>query len=250
MKVIHIALREFKSIFSTTMGWLVLCGFLFVTGVFWVIMLEGYVVQSTDYILNPYMASQLNLTDHLLLPFFGNLVVIILMIVPAISMRLFSEEYKQHSFELLLTSPVTMAEVVCGKFLGTMAFWGVMFLCTLYAPFSLTLLGTPDIGVFLGGYLALTLMAMALTSMGMYFSSLTENQVVALVCTFSAALVIYIAAWVGDDPSHWVRDVALATHLDSLMQGAVRLSDMVYFLGFSVFFLFATQQRLESFRWN
>lgn len=250
MKVIWIAHRELRSIFNTAVGWLVLTAFLLITGVFWVIMVDTYVTQSNDLVHNPYMAQQMNLTDFLLLPFFGNCTIIILMVTPALSMRLFAEEFKQHTMELLFTSPVSTLEIVLGKFLGAVGYLAVLLLCTVHYPISLWMYGEPEPGVLLGGYTGLLLLGSSIVAMGMLFSSFTSNQIVASVLTFGAALTLYILAFNEMDPDSLLNQLSLSSHVVDLLRGALRLSDLTYFAGFIAFFLFATHQRLESFRWR
>lgn len=250
MTLFAIAGRELRSIFNTAVGWLVLAGFLAMTGVFWSSMVSFYVMQSADLLANPHAAVQMSLTDHLLAPFFGNLAVVLLMVTPALSMRLFSEEMKQRTLELLLTAPVSTWEIVGGKFLGAMGFVGAMLLGTLTAPLTLWIWGTPDLGALAGGYLSLVLLSAAVMSMGLLFSALTQNQIVAVVLTFSAALAIWILSWVSEDPTSLVAQLSMANHLQDLATGALRVSDLAYFAGFIGFFLFATQQRVESTRWS
>jgi len=250
MNVLHIAWRELRSIFHTPVGWLVLGGYLFVTGVFWVYMVENYVLQSQDLVYNPYAASQLTLEDYLLEPFFGNCAVVLLMILPGVSMRLFSEEFRQHTMELLLTSPVSTAEIVLGKFFGALGFVGVLLLTSLHYPIALLQWGTPEPGVLLGGYLGLLLMSGALLAMGMLFSSLTSNQIVAMVLAFAASLSLFVLDWGAESPDDWNHKLALAPHLSDMLQGALKVSDIAYFVLFGAFCLFATHQRLESYRWS
>ena len=245
-----IAHRELRSIFHTAIGWLVLTAFLLITGVFWVILVDTYVTQSNDLVHNPYMAQQMNLTDFLLLPFFGNCTVIVLMVSPALSMRLFSEEFKQHTMELLLTSPISTAEIVLGKSLGAVGYLIVFLLCTLHYPITLLVWGEPELGVLIGGYSALLLLGSSIIAMGMLFSSWTENQIVASVLTFGVALTLYILAFDEMDPDALLNKVSLSTHVVDLLRGALRLSDLAYFAGLIGVFLFATHQRLESFRWR
>ena len=249
MSVLWIAKRELSSIFSTAVGWLVLTAFLLIAGVFWVILVDSYVTQSADLVYNPYAAANLNLTDFLLLPFFGNCTVIVLMLAPALSMRLFSEEFKQHTMELLLTSPISTAEIVLGKFLGAVGYLLVMLICTAHFPISLMLYGDPEPGIFLGGYLGLLLLGSAIISMGMLFSAYTSNQIVASVLTFGCALSLYILSFNETDPTSVLNALSLSSHVIDVLRGALRLSDLVYFGGFISFFLFATHQRLESTRW-
>ena len=166
MAIFTIAGRELRGIFNTAVGWLVLAGFLLVCGFFWASMVSFYVIQSTDLVANPYAGSQMSLNDHLLAPFFGNTSVVLLMVCPALSMRLFAEERKQGTLELLLTSPVRTVEIVLGKYLGAMAFVVVMLLCTAYVPLTLwTASAQADFGVLAGGYTVLLLVSGAVVAM-------------------------------------------------------------------------------------
>jgi len=250
MNVLHIAWRELRAIFHTSVGWLVLAGWLFVTGVFWVFMVQSYVLQSQDVVFNPYAAAQLTVEDYLIEPFFGNCTIVLLMLLPGVSMRLFAEEYRQHTFELLLSSPVSTAEIVLGKYLGALGYVVVLLLATVHYPLALLQWTTPEAGVLAGGYLGLLLMSSALLAMGMLFSSLTSNQIVAMVLAFAASLTLFVLDWGAATPDDWSAKVALMPHLTDMLQGALKVSDITYFVCFALFFLFATHQRLESHRWS
>jgi len=250
VSVLHIAMREARAIFTTPVGWLVLCGWLLVTGIFWVASVGMYVAESQNVVFNPYGAALLNLQDHLVMPFYGNTTVVLVFVVPAVSMRLFSEEFKQRTMELLLTSPVSTLEIVLGKYLGALAFVLVALACTLHFPLTLEYWGEPDLGAIAGGYLALFSMSAALLAVGLLASSFTSNQIVALVVAFAASLALYVGGWLADGPDHWIARLGLLSHLEDMLRGAVRLSDLVYFAGIVGVSLFATWQRLESFRWR
>lgn len=250
MSVLTIAHRELRALFSTTVGWMVLCGFLLLSGMFWLAMVMNYVTESQNVVFNPYGAALLNLREHLLMPFFGNCTVLLVFVVPALTMRSFSEEYRQRTIELLLTSPVSTAEIVLGKYLGALGFVLVMLLCTAHFPISLSFWADPDPGAVAGGYLALLLMSAALLAVGILASSFTNNQLVALMMAFAASLGLYVGHWMAGDPDGWIAQLALVPHLESVLQGAVRLSDLAYFAGVVLVALFATYQRMESFRWR
>jgi ABC-2 type transport system permease protein len=250
MTVLAIAQRELQAIFATSVGWLVLTGFLLVTGVFWLAGFQYYVSASMDLVFNPYTSTNMNFNDHLLSPFFGNTTVILVMVCPALSMRVFAEEYRQHTMELLYTSPVTSGQIVLGKFLGTMAFVSVLCLCTLHLPLSLYAWGSPDLAAVASGYLGLLLLSAALVSMGLLFSSMTDNQLVAMVLTFTTSLALWIMPWVRSEPDDPIALISFLPHLRELISGAVRVSDLTYFAGFIFLFLFATHQRVESHRWS
>ena len=248
--MLTIAGRELSAIFNTAIGWMVMAGFLLITGVFWASAMDFYAMQSQDLVSNPYAGATMNLTDHLLSPFFGNTAVILLMLSPALSMRLFSEELKQRSMELLFTSPVTTLEIVLGKFLGAVGFVALMLVGTLYVPFTATTWASPDMGALIGGYLCLLLVSSSVLAVGMFFSATTKNQIVALVLGFSAALTLWILSWVSQDPDSIFAQLSLINHIEGFLRGAVELSDIVYFVSFIGFCLLATHQRVESWRWS
>jgi ABC-2 type transport system permease protein len=255
MVVLHVAARELRATFHTAVGWLVLAGFLLVTGFFWASMVSFYVIQSTDVLANPYAGAQMNLTDYLLGPFFGNTAVVLLMICPALAMRLFAEETRQRTMELLLTSPVSTAEVVVGKLLGAVAFVAIMLLCTAHFPLTLWMFGEPDWGVVGGGYLVLLLVSASVISIGMLFSAMTSNQIVALVLAFATSLALWILPWAGGQGTDSLmatlaEHLALGSHIDEMLKGAIRVSDLAYFALFIGFFTFATHQRVEGYRWS
>lgn len=253
MSVFHIAWRELASILNTAVGWLVLAGFLVVAGFFWSSMVSFYVTQSTDLLTNPYAGAQMNLSDHLLAPYFGNVAVVLLMICPAISMRLFSEEVRQRTMELLLTAPVSTASIVAGKLLGALAFVVLMLASTLHLPLTLMVWGSPDVGVLIGGYASLLLVAATILAMGMMFSAMTANQVVAVVLTFGSALVLWVLGWAasGDGAlAEVLTGLGLLDHVQGFLTGAVKLSDLVYFAAMIGFFSLATHQRVEGYRWR
>lgn len=250
MNVLTIAVRELRSMFATPVGWLVLCAWLLLTGLFWVLHVTTYVMQGQEMAFDPYGGSQLNLSDGLFVPFFGNCAIILIIVAPALSMRVFAEEVKQRTLELLMTSPVSTFEIVAGKYLGLLSMVGVLLLATVQFPLMLLSWGSPDPGVLLGCYLGLLLFGSGMVSLGMLLSSLTSNQVVALVLTVLAGLGLWIVSWGSSDPNDWFAQVSLTTHLSELMRGAVKVSDVAYYLGFTWFFVFATLQRMESFRWK
>ena len=250
MATLYIAWRELRSIFNTAIGWMVLCGFLLVNGVFWEIYLTNYVAQKAQLVFDPYGATSMGLTDYLIVPWFGNCAVILLFMAPSLSMRLFAEEFKQRTMELLFTSPAATIEIVMGKYLGAMSFVAIMLLCTVHVPASLYYWGEPEFGAVAGSYLGIFLMSALLIAIGMFCSAMTTNQIVALSMSFAGSLVLYVAGWAGQDPDSVLAHIGLASHLEGMFSGAVKLSDLVYFGAGICLFIFATHQRLESHRWS
>jgi len=255
MKGIYaIARRELDSYFATPVGWLCLCGFIAITGFFFALMVTDYTLQSTQQAMNPYMADQLNVNEYLLPAFFGNWAVILLFLCPAISMRIFSEDYKQRSFELLLSSPVSSTEIVLGKYLGAVGFLAVVFFGTSHYVAILFWLGNPDPGVVAASYATMFLLAASFIAVGLLASALTKNQIVAFVSTFVLLLMLWVLSWAQtlSDGTFGtiISSLSMLSHLEQLTKGLLHLKDGAYFLTFIGFFLFATQQRVETLRWQ
>jgi ABC-2 type transport system permease protein len=229
---------------------LVLCGFLMISGLMWYFVFFNYVDQGAQLVFNPYGASQLKIADYLLQPFYGNVSVVLLMIAPAISMRLFAEEYKSRTIELLYTSPVSTLEIVLGKYLGAMGFVSVLLLCTLYMPISLMMVAEPDLGLIASCYLGLLCLSGSIIAMGTLFSAITKNQIVALVLTFALGLGLFLTGMWSQDPDAPSVMLSIITHLEGMLRGEPKASDFTYFAGFIGFFLFVTHQRIEAVRWT
>lgn len=184
---------------------------------------------------------------------------IFLFFVPAITMRIWAEEKRHNTLELLLTWPVSDLEVVCGKFLAAFTFLAVAILLSLTIPITIMLLGKPDLGPIAGGYLGALLMGAAYLSIGLWISSLTENQIVAFILAVVGTFILFI---IGNPfvtmaiPSKWGVVISLCTylglgnHFDSIGRGVIDSRDIVYYLSVIAFFLFLNIRSLESRKWE
>jgi ABC-2 type transport system permease protein len=250
MNVLHVARRELASSFTTVVGWMVLCVWLVVTGLSWVFMLSIYMESSQNLVFDAYAASRLRLADALFAPFFGNCAVMLVFLMPILSMRTFSEEMSRRTLELLLTSPISTTEIVFGKYLGLLGLVGVLLGSTLQFPLGLAYWADLDLGALAAAYLGLFLLSATLGALGMLASSFTSNQIVAAGTAFAAALGLVLVEWGAETPDDALAQLAITTHLGAMLQGSVKLSDLTYYVAFSGFCLFATHQRMESFRWR
>lgn len=244
-----IARREVRALLSTATGWLVIAGFLFLTGAFWLALVDNYLARSGDLAYDPYSDVRLHLVDHLLAPFFGNVSILLLVVCPAITMRLFADELRLGTLDLLATSPVSAWQVALGKLGGAWAFVLLLLGCTLWMPLALTPYASLDVGAVVGGYLSLVLLGAALTAIGTLASALTDQALVALVLSFAVTLVLWIVGWLNPDPTSFVSQISLATHVTDMARGAVRLSDVAYFTLLSGWCVLALQQRVASWRY-
>jgi ABC-2 type transport system permease protein len=251
--VIAIARREVEAYFGGPLGWIVLSAWVIVSGVFFVLMLIGYLEASAQS-FSPYGGGDVNLNEYIVQPFFGNMGVIAMLAMPAVTMRLLAEDRAKRSLELLLTSPISSLQIVLGKFLGGLGFCGVLMLGMSSVPLVLYQLGEPDSGIFLANVGSFTLLMATYVAVGLFCSALTENQIVAAVVAFGINIVVWIVGWAGQSADGAIKTVleylSMLTHLENLGKGLVHAEDLVYFVSFIVFFLFATTQRVEALRWR
>jgi ABC-2 type transport system permease protein len=182
-------------------------------------------------------------------PFFTFHPWLYLVLIPALAMRLWAEERKSGTIELLLTLPISMTEAVVGKFLASWAFAGIALALT--APFWITVnyLGHPDNGVILASYIASFLMAGAFLAIGACLSALTKNQVIAFVVTAAVCFLFtvsgsqivlgFIKSWAPESVLGTVAGFSFLTHFNAIIRGVIDLRDAVFFLSVIVFFLYA-----------
>jgi len=200
------------------------------------------------------MGMALNINEMVIEPSFQNMAVILLLMIPIITMRSFSEEKKSKTFRLLLSSPVQLKEIVLGKFFACMIVVGLMILLSSYSIIFLFFIGEPDIGPVLTGYLGVLLMAGCYVSVGVFASSLTENQIVAAVITFGFSLFMWVIGWGAQSANSSTGQVleylSIIEHMDRFLKGMVGTSDITYYLSFIIFGLFLCHRTLDSNRWR
>ena len=231
---LNIAERELRLYFVSPIAYAILAAFLVVNG-----FLFALILFSTR------EASLRNV--------FANMSVVFLFLSPALTMRLLSEEQRSGTIELLMSAPVRDAEVVLGKFLGGLGFLVVMLGITLYYPLLLSILGSPDPGPILTGYLGMLLMATAFMSIGLLASSFTQNQIVAAAVSLMALLLLWIlgaaSSFLGPEVGGVFGYLGLVGHLDSFQRGVIDLRDVAYFVSLAIICLFTTVRSLEARRW-
>lgn len=252
--VLAIARRELDQYFATPMGWIFLCGFVFVTGGYFTAVTSWYGKQALEAAFSPYGGGGVDIHDTIVPELFGFMTTILMLLVPAIAMRLFSEDRRQRSFELLLSSPITSTQIVLGKYLGALGFVAVLLASTVHYVIILDWLSTPDWGVVLSNYLSLLLVCGVFLAVGMLMSTVTENQIVAFGLGFGLVLILWILSILQAlTDASWATAlsyVSFLPHNEQLSKGVLHVEDVVYFVTFIGFFLFATHQRVEAYRWQ
>jgi ABC-2 type transport system permease protein len=254
--VLTIAGREIRSYFVSPIAYVVLTGFLLLGGWFFFNLLARFNLLLTIYSAqqNPQVLERLNLNEFVIAPLLHNLSVVLVILVPVITMRSLAEEKKTGTYELLLTSPLRISEIVIGKFLGSLVFVTLMVGLTAVYPLILRAYGNPETGVILGGYLGLWLLATSFVAVGVLTSSFTENQIIAAVSCLVALLLLYIIAWPAENAGETVgallRYVSLTEHFGQMVKGIIDSKDLVYFATVIGLALFLTHRSVESIRWR
>jgi len=251
-----IAGKELRSYFVSPIAYVVLTGFLLLGGWFFFNLLArfNFLLSMYSSFRNPEAMSHLNLNDFVIAPLLHNLSVVLVILVPVITMRSFAEEKRSGTYELLMTSPLSITAIVLGKFLGAFVFALIMVLLTGIYPLILMLYGNPEIGIIASGYLGLLLIATAFLSVGLLTSSFTDNQIIAAVSCLVTLLLLYIISWPADTSGAVLgavlRYLSLTEHFGEMVKGIIDTRDLVYFASVIVLSLFLTHRSVESIRWR
>ena len=254
--VLTIAGREVRSYFSSPVAYVLLAVFLALAGYFFYALLLAFnqSLQIYSMMRNPEMLSRFNLNEMVIRPLLHNMSVLLIFIIPAITMRMFPEEKRGGTYELLLTSPVSVGEIVLGKFLGGLVLVLIMVALSGFFGVLLMMYGNPELPMMLAGYLGLLLMALVFLAIGTLISSFTDNVVIAYVGALFALLVLYTIGWLGETiQGVWqgvVRYVSITDHFQELTKGIIDTRDLVYFGIVLVVTLFLTHRSVESVRWR
>lgn len=250
----NIAKKEIKTYFTSPIAYVVIAVFLVLVGFFFSSALSWFNSQAIQMAQNPNYAQQMNINQMVYTPLFHNMSIILLLMLPLLTMRLFSEEKKTGTDELLFTCPVSVGQIILGKYLAALSVLAAMLgLTALLSVFSFAF-GNPELPQILNGYLGLLLMGAAFIAAGVFFSSLTENQIVSAILTFGALLLFWILNWAAYSASGMWKDVlnylSIFQHFDDMTRGILDTKDVVYYASFTFFGLFLTHSVIQSRRWR
>jgi len=251
--VLSIFKRDFNAYFQSPIAYVVIALFLLISGVFFYLLLSSFMQYSYAAMMQQ-QGIPVNVNLMLIRPFFLNLSIIILFMIPIITMRAFSEDKKNGTFELLLTAPLSNWQIVLGKFLATYLFYLIMTGLTFLYMIFLFLWGNPEILPVLIAYLGVWLLGAALIAAGNFISSLTENQIVAAVGTFTLTMVLWIvgfsADFAGKVLGNFLQYFSIIDHFDDFSKGVFDSSHCVFYLSLMILMLFMTHQSVESSKWR
>ncbi|HLV87615.1 MAG TPA: ABC transporter permease [Candidatus Sulfotelmatobacter sp.] len=245
--------KELGSYFVSPVAYVLLLLFGLIFGYFFWTAIEFYVVEGVEMQMRGQMFP-MNVNEQIIRPLLSNTSVIGLFMIPLITMRLFAEEKRTGTIELLATSPVRDFEIITGKWLAAVIMYGSLLLFTALNFAFLFRYGNPDWKPLLVGYLGVLLQAGALLAIGTFISTLTRNQIIAGAATFAVCLLLYVSGWVSSfESATWAKVLAyisVATHTESFMRGVIDSKDAIFYLTVIFLGLFLTARSLESLRWR
>jgi ABC-2 type transport system permease protein len=251
-----IAGREIAAYFVQPIAYVVMTVFILLGGWFFFALLRRFDLVQQMYMAmqNPSAMQRMNLNQMVIEPLLHNMAIVLVILVPAITMRAFAEEKRAGTYELLLTAPVRTSQVVAGKFIAAAVLILVMVALAGIFPLILVLFGNPEIGVMASGYMGLAFLGLAFVAVGLFTSSVTQNQIIAAISCFGALLLLYVISWPaetgGGSFSQLLRYLSLPEHFATMVRGLISTKDIIYFLSVIAVALFLTQRSVESVRWR
>jgi len=257
-KSLAIFKREMRSYFVSPVAYVVLAVFLGLAGYFFYSQLATFIryslISMQQAMAYRMSIPPMNVNEWVIRPFFYNLSIITLFLIPMITMKLVAEEKKTGTIELLLTSPVTDFQFAFGKFLAGFTLYAIMIGSTVLHFIVLFKYGQPDIGPVISGYLGLLLSGAALLALGLLISSFTENQIVAAAVSFGLFLILWIISWAADFAGPGLGGVlsylSIITHFEDFSKGVVDSKDVIFYLSFALGGLILTVKSVEARKWR
>jgi ABC-2 type transport system permease protein len=254
MRWLPVFKKEMRLYFGSPVAYVVFTFFLLISGWFFSQIFLYYSDISMRSFMQPGMGQNLNITENVMRPLFTNMSVILLFFIPMLTMRLFAEEKRSGTIELLLTYPVRDGEVLAGKFLAAEALFAILLALTLLYPALIASFTRVEWGPILTGYLGLLLTGGAFLAVGLLISSLTENQIVAGFGTFGVLLAFWVIGWGAEFAGGNFRSVlqylSMTEHMDTFSRGVIDTKDLVYYATAIALALFLTLRSLDSKRWR
>jgi ABC-2 type transport system permease protein len=254
MRWLPVFKKEMRLYFGSPVAYVVFTFFLLISGWFFSQIFLFYSDASMRSLMQPQFGQNLNVVDNVMRPLFTNMSVVLLFFIPMLTMRLFAEERKAGTIELLLTYPVRDGEVLAGKYLAALALYLILLALTLLYPGLVASFTRLEWGPIMTGYLGLVLTGAVFLGVGVLISSLTENQIVAGFGTFGVLLGFWVVGWGAESAGGNLRSVlqylAIGDHLEPFTRGIIDTKDLVYYLTGVALALFLTLRSLESKRWK
>jgi ABC-2 type transport system permease protein len=241
-----IASKELRSYLTSPMAYIVVCIFLLLSGLFFVLYLTNTDFNDTSLqgFIDPLSVFGVQTGGNVLL----------LLFAVVLTMRTLAEEKKLGTWELLLTSPVKDSDVILGKFIGSMGILIIMLVLTLFYPLLLVIFGDPDMGPIWTSYLGLFLLGTTALSVGIFASSLTSNQIVAAVVSGAILFGLWVIGIIAGNAPQALQQVlsyiSLSYHSAGFEVGIIDTRDVIYYLSITALFIYFSIRSLEASRWS
>lgn len=250
-----IVAKELRSYFVSPIVYVVGAVFLLIFGVLAYLAVVNAGNQAVRMMQLQGALAQLNLNDLVFRPTFYSMAVVLLLVLPILTMRLFAEERKLRTFELLMTSPIGINEIVVAKFLSVYLIFLGLLVLTGIVPLILAAYSSFDWYPVLTGYLGLALLGALFLATGVFSSALTENQIVAAFLSFGFLILVWLlgalGSVLGDTPvGNTIAYLSFIEHYDRMVRGLVDTRDLVYYFSGMVLMLFLSHRVVESQRWK
>ena len=241
--IFTIACKELKTLFASSLAWTLLALVQLVLG--WVFMgrLDAFLEIQSQLVQ---IANPPGVTEIIVAPIFAMAAAVLLMATPLLTMRLIAEERRNHTMTLLTSAPISMTDIVLGKFLGLMIFFCGVILLVMVLSLSLLMGGTLDVGLLLSNAVGLLLICACFVALGLYISSLTAQPAVAAAGTLGVLLGLWVMDIAADDGGSIMRTLSLLKHYESFNRGLIDTFDLAYFSLFIITFLVLAIRRLDG----
>jgi ABC-2 type transport system permease protein len=244
--IFTIAIRELKNLFLSPLAWAIMAVLQLILAYLFLSQLDTFML------LQPRLAGiegAPGVTDIVVAPLLQTSGFLMLLVAPAITMRVFSDERRNRTLSLLLSAPVSMTDIVLGKFLGVTLFFLLLLALLAAMPLALYAGTTLDAGKLAAGLLGLALLLAAIAAIGVFMSSLTEQPVVAAISTLGLLMMLWIIDWSGDSGegmTDLLPYLSLKTHFESFLKGLFSTTDVAYYLLLIATFLILGIRRLDQ----
>lgn len=246
--------KELYAMFMSPIFYAVAFFFLLIAGVFFTYILRQIIMVSYQLAQNPEIAGSVSVTGLFLRSFLWNISVVMLFIAPLLTMRLYAEELKSGTIELLYTYPVTDLATVAAKFAACLTTFAILIAATLPGVIMLHSIAGSSWKPILCGYGGLFLLGCSFIALGTFASTLTRNQIVAAIITFGVLLVLWFIGEAKTAVSPVMGSIlgylSMSDHFQGLAKGLLDSRDILFYVAFSVFFLFLTLRQMSSYRWR
>jgi len=246
--------REVKAYFTLPIAYVMVGGLLFIVGLLYWMSFSWFLRVSFESMRNPMMASDLDISSMVVGATISTIGVVSVFTLPLLTMRLWAEEKRTGTLELLLTFPLRDSSIVLGKFFAGLAVYIVLLMLSLLYPLLAGLYARLDPGPILAGYLGTLLLGATLFAFGFLCSTWTENQIVACALAWAGFLFFWLigsaADFAGPDLGKFFAQISFAKHHENFAKGVIETQDVAYFVLFTVFCLFLTLRSIESTRWR